>query len=153
MSFESSLISSFTLRKWFRFLDPWCPFVWLMTCFISRMEKSLSKQSIFIYFFSISSWCLFSILEFWLFILSLLDFISRHGVIFNAIHLSVMLPFCGSIVESFLWKILVWRQVEPQDSILDLIYLSHFKGFKQDLNVWLENITLGSLVLEDEVAF
>ena len=76
---------------------------WWFVSTHERRRTFLSNPFILpIYLFSISSWCLFSVLEFWLFISSLLDFILWHGIIFNAVHLSVMLPFCGSIAASFL---------------------------------------------------
>ena len=101
---EYFLIASFTLEIWFRFFHPKFPFVWVMIHLSSQTEKNLLSNPfiLLIYFFSISSWYILSVLEFWHFILSLLSFILWHGIILNTIHLSVLLPLCGSLVEIFL---------------------------------------------------
>ena len=98
-------------------------------------------------------WYILSVMEFWIFIITLLAFILWHGIILNTIHLFILLPFRGSFVESFLGKILMWKWMEPQNSILDFIYLSYLTGFKKLLQCVLkvtslqQSIKLKNLVL------
>ena len=53
-----------------------------------------------------------------------------HGIILNTIHLSVLLPFhwvfCGELLRTYINV----KWMEPQNSILDLSYLSYLTGFK-----------------------
>ena len=70
-----------------------------------------------------------NILEIWLFNLTLLAlFICSNGIILNTIHLSDLLPFCGSIMICFLRQVLMWEWMKPQDSTPDLMSLGYFIG-------------------------
>ena len=108
LSFESSLIAPFTFEIGFRFFHPWCHFVWVIICFSSRTEKSLLSNPfiLLIYFFSISSWCIFSILEFWLFI----NPFGFHSIAWDYFEYHAPIRFA-----SFLW---VYRCKLPRTNII-----------------------------------
>ena len=114
LSFDSSHIASFTVDIWFRFFHPWCPFVWVITCFISRMEKNLwAIQSFYWLMFSLYHFDIYFIAKkLWLF--KPFVFNLWHGIILNTIHLSILLPFRGAFVVSFLGYILMWSGWSPK---------------------------------------
>ena len=116
LSFESSEIASFSFEIWFRFFHPWCPFVWVIICFISWMEKNPFEQSN-----HFTNLCLQYILLIYIFFLehltlyiNLFGFHLWHGIILNTIHRSILLLFCGSFAASFLGKTLMWSGWSPK---------------------------------------
>ena len=79
LSVESSWITLFTFDILFRFFHPWCPFLWVIFCFSSRMKKNLWAICLFTSLcFIILSEILFISGKFWL--LSLLDLICGMGL-------------------------------------------------------------------------
>ena len=106
LSVESSRIALFTFQIWFRFFHPWCPFVWVIFCFSSRTKKNLWAILLFTGLCFIISFL--DIFSFWeILTLEPFGFNLWHGIILNTIHLSVLLPFCGSFVARFLGQILM----------------------------------------------
>ena len=114
LSFESSHIASFAFQIWLRFFHPWCPFVWVIICFSSRMENNLwAIQSFYWFMFSLYPFDIYFLSrKFWLF--NHFGFKLWHGIILNTIHMSILLPFRGSFAASFLGKILIWSGWGPK---------------------------------------
>ena len=133
MSSESSLIASFTLRIWYRFFHPQCPFVWETTLFAYHGHGRRRTLLIFVVLTTLLVWWFISSTSFFfnwrmnnsdnsLFNLILLaSLICRNGIILNSIHPLNLLPLCGSIMICFMIQVLMWEWVKPQDSTLDLI--------------------------------